>query len=204
MEKTYDIACHECDLLVQIPTLSQGNKAVCPRCRYVLTRYRKSSQEYLLALSLSAIVLFVLSLSFEFMSFSAQGIHREVTLLQSIESLEFGFYWCVSLFLVLTTLVIPAAILLGLIYLLISLRQKKLFWGSKSILKSIYHILPWNMGEIFLVGLLVSLIKITALAKVSFGMSLYAYIFFIINITVLLLILDRFQLWQWLREKDGC
>lgn len=203
MKPQVDIACHECDLLVALPKLSNGEKATCPRCSYVLTRYRDNAQEKLLALSLSGVVLLAFSLPFSFLAFDAQGNEKIVTLVESIQSIGTDVFWGVAAMLFATTLIIPGCFLLGLIYILISIRRHAHLPYTKPILRGLMMMIPWNMAEIFLVGILVSLIKIATLAKVSFGMSFLAYTLFIINLAATLMILDRYQIWQWvIRDNE--
>jgi len=195
------VACHECDLLIDLPKLASGEMAQCPRCSFVLTRYRHNAQEILLALSVSALILLVLSLSFSFLTFSTQGNERIVTLVESIQSIGTDVFWGVAAMLFVTTLAIPAAFLTGLVYVLVSVNQSRPLPLTKNVLKSIYLMIPWNMAEIFVVGILVSLIKIATLAKVSFGMSFIAYTLFIINLAATVMVLDKFQIWQWVNRQ---
>ena len=201
MKHAVRVACHECDLLIDLPELASGEKAVCPRCSFVLTRYRHNAQEILLALSFSALILLALSLSFSFLTFATQGNERVVTLIESIQSIGGDVFWGVAVMLFITTLVIPGAFLSGLVYVLVSVRLPKALPFTKRVLKSIYQMIPWNMAEIFVVGILVSLIKIATLAKVTFGMSFLAYTLFIINLAATVMVLDKFQIWQWVNQK---
>ena len=203
MTQTNQLACHECDLLVKLPELRSGYKAVCPRCHFVITRYRHNSQELLLALSLTSIIFLLMSLSFSFMTFTVQGNDRIVTLIQSIQSFGLELFWGVTLLLYITTIIVPGLFLCGIIYILVSVKLAKPLPYSKSILKVLFRLIPWNMAEIFLVGILVSLIKIVSLAKISFGFSFYAFVLFVISMTATLMVLDRFQLWQWINQKYG-
>lgn len=202
MKPQVDIACHECDLLVTLPELADGEKATCPRCRYVLTRYREGAQEKLLALSLSALVLLSFSLPFPFLTFTVQGNEKIVTLVESIQSIGTDIFWGVAAMLFVTTLIIPVCFLLGLLYILCSIRGERHWPFTKSTLKTLFVMIPWNMAEIFLIGILVSLIKIATLAKVSFGMSFVAYVLFIINLAIILMIADRYQMWQWVNQDN--
>ena len=36
-----EMACHGCDLMVDVDGLSHGQRAACPRCGHFLTRYRE-------------------------------------------------------------------------------------------------------------------------------------------------------------------
>lgn len=55
------VACECCDLLVRVPELSGRQKAECPRCGQVLERSRPNSIDRTLALSLGALLLYVVA-----------------------------------------------------------------------------------------------------------------------------------------------
>jgi paraquat-inducible protein A len=52
------------------------------------------------------------------------------------------------------------------------------------------------MVEVFVIGVLVSLVKIGAMATVILGISFWSYVGFAICFTATLSSLDRFQMWR--------
>ncbi|MGC7995796.1 membrane integrity-associated transporter subunit PqiA, partial [Salmonella enterica] len=67
-------ACEECDLLVPATTLAVGEASSCPRCGHTLSRHLPEQERRPIAYGFAAIIMFVLSNSFTFMSFSAKGV----------------------------------------------------------------------------------------------------------------------------------
>jgi paraquat-inducible protein A len=57
------------------------------------------------------------------------------------------------------------------------------------------------MVEVFVIGVLVSLVKIGAMATVVLGISFWAYVGFAVCFTASLSSLDRLQMW---REIEAC
>jgi paraquat-inducible protein A len=57
-------------------------------------------------------------------------------------------------------------------------------------------LVPWSMAEIFLIGILVSFVKIVEIADVSLELSFWSYVLFTVCITVVMLYLDKRELWQ--------
>ena len=49
-----NMACHECDLLVEVPDLDLGEKAYCPRCNYLLAANRPHAQTKMFAYAVTA------------------------------------------------------------------------------------------------------------------------------------------------------
>jgi paraquat-inducible protein A len=190
------LACKECDLLVSVPELDHGKKAVCPRCDFVLTRYHHFARSRLFAFSTSSIIFMCLTLAFPFLTFNSQGREKTVYFIDSLFSLGDGTYIGVVFFLVLTTLLIPMLILLGLNYVLISSNFRRPFPFARIVLKIVFHLQHWNMAEIFLLGILVSMVKITSLAKVDFGWSFLAFILYIVAMATTRVYLDKLQMWR--------
>ena len=195
-------ACHECDLLVSYPKLEPGSVVVCPRCDYVLTKKHNNAMDRILAFALSGLIFLLMSSLYPFLSFSSKGQGREVTLLQSIDVLADEQQVLLALMIMVVILIIPAAFLTGVMYVVGSLKYREaLPPQGKQILRFILALAPWSMVEIFLIGTMVSLVKISSLATITLGMSFWAYIVFTILMTLVLLHLDKVEVWQWVEDS---
>lgn len=190
------IECHECALSVNISLLIERQKALCPRCGFLLSAKHHNALDRILAYSISAIFFLLLSLPFEFLAFQSNGVERKIDILASLTILNNNNYHVLAVLEVLTIFVIPALILFSLIYLTIALRKGIYPRGGQYLLKFTYKLLPWSMVEIFVVGVLVSLIKIISLADISLGPSFFAYILFSLAMTAAVLHMDKHQLQQ--------
>jgi paraquat-inducible protein A len=190
------LVCKECNLLVSVPLLPDGKKACCPRCDFVLTRFHNFARSKLFAFSSSAIVFMFLALVFPFLTLTTQGREKSVYYIESLLSLGDQTYLFVVVFLLISTLLIPLFILAGINYVLISSNFKKPLPLARAVLKSVFRLLSWNMAEIFLLGILVSMVKIASLAKVDFGWSFAAFVFYIISMGMTRIHLDKLQMWR--------
>ena len=63
-----EIACHGCDLLVNVAGLKNGESASCPRCGHFLTKLRTDAYSRVLAYTVSGLILLILANSFSFLS----------------------------------------------------------------------------------------------------------------------------------------
>lgn len=197
------VACHECDLLMRLSDFPSGNKACCPRCGHVVTEKTENAKDKIMALATSSLIFLVFSLPFPFLSFESKGNERVITLIDSVLnmlSLDFDF---IAILLLLTTIIIPGMFLLGILFVILSVSVNRVTKLTKSSLKLVFHLLDWNMAEIFLIGILVSFIKIASMANVDFGLSFAAYIMFIIFLVATASRLDRFQVWRWIKDSEG-
>ncbi|MCZ6831304.1 MAG: paraquat-inducible protein A [Gammaproteobacteria bacterium] len=194
------IACHGCDLLVDVANLPDGSRAACPRCSHFLTRYRHDAISRALAYAVTASVFLVIANSFSFLSMSAGGLESAMTLPETALTLyRFGM-WDLAI-LVAGFIVFVPALLLGLVLVICV----PLYLGHPapwliSAARLLYSIQEWSMVEVFLIGVVVSLVKLAQLADVQLGFSFWAYVAFSITFTLALTTLDRFQCWQMIEQ----
>lgn len=67
---------------------------------------------------------------------------------------------------------------------------------AKLLCKTLLTVQPWLMVDVFLIGVLVSLIKIASLAEVAMGYSFWAFCFFAMLVVKTVSLVDRYWLWQ--------
>ncbi len=125
-----------------------------------------------------------------------------VSFSETIHSLGDETYFSIMLFLLVTTMLIPGCISVGINYVLISAKLIKPLPFTRNVLRLVFYLQPWNMAEIFLLGILVSMIKIASLAHIEFGWSFYAFVLYIVSMAATRLYLDKYQVWQWLQHHN--
>jgi paraquat-inducible protein A len=201
MINNINIACLECDLLIKVTNFSDGSKALCPRCGYTLTTKHCNSQIRVIAFSISALIFLLLSTFFPFLSLNIQGQERTITLIESITVINNDNFTSLATLIFITIVLIPSVYLISIIYIQISLNKLRLLSGTLFLLKLTNYIQQWNMAEIFLIGILISFIKITTIAGVSLGLSFWAYLLFILSMSAAILHYDKHQVWQLFKIK---
>jgi paraquat-inducible protein A len=60
----------------------------------------------------------------------------------------------------------------------------------------LFSLNPWSMVEVFVIGVLVSLVKIGAMATVILGISFWSYVAFALCFIGTFTNLDRFSMWR--------
>ena len=93
-------------------------------------------------------------------------------------------------------IVIPAMILVLLLILCIPLERGRYRPWLIPVAKGIFLTQNWSMVEVFIIGVIVSLVKIAAMATVVLGISFWAYAGFSICFTLAVASLDRYQCWE--------
>jgi paraquat-inducible protein A len=188
--------CHECGLNITIPSLKINQKATCPRCGYLLSAKRANALERILAFAITALIFLLASVSFNFISFEFDGLGNNIKMFDSVMILIDSGYSALAIIEVITVFIIPTFVLSSLIYIVCCLRYGRYPWKGHALMGGIFKLLPWNMVEIFLVGTLVSLIKITSVAEIILGPSFFAFILFSVSMTAVLLHLDKRYFYQ--------
>ena len=190
------IACHGCDLLVDVADMENGSRAYCPRCGHFLTRYRDDMMSRVLAYSIAALILLAVSLSYPFLSFASSGLESVMTLGAAPGSLwDYGMH-ALALMVAAFIIVIPAFMMILMLSISIpALMGKPAPWLGAST-KLVFELESWAMVEVFIIGVIVSLVKIAAMADVVLGLAFWAYAAFTICFTLAMVTLDRYQSWE--------
>ncbi len=194
------IGCAECDLLVTIDPLSHGERASCPRCGHLLTENTEDGMTRSLAFALAAAVLLAMSMSFPFLSLEASGLEQVMTLPRSAYELYRDGFLAVAILVMGPIIVVPAMMISALVALLLGIRRGKPARWLVPTGRFLFFLNPWSMVEVFVIGVLVSLVKIGAMATVILGLSFWAYVIFAICFIATLTNLDRVQLWDRIEE----
>lgn len=193
MSKSATLTCQDCLHKVMLPVLQHRQAASCPRCGLQLTVFYQNARQRIIALSITSLIFLLASLPFEFLSFSANGQQQTINILSGLWILVEKNYAFLALVQITAVLILPAFVLISLLYLLIPRRLALVPHRATWAVKILFALLPWTMAEIFLIGVLVSLIKIISMAEIGLGLSFYAYVLFTLSMTSTLLFVDKYQ-----------
>jgi paraquat-inducible protein A len=169
------IACHECDLLQRETPLAAGGTARCPRCGAVLYRNTPDSLDRTLAYTLGAAVLFVVANAFPIVGLDAQGNRSSTTLFGTVRALHDDGMTSVAGLVFVTTILMPALNIGALLYMLLPLKLGRVPHGLPAVFRLVDAVRPWGMVEVFMLGTLIALTKLAALASVVPGIALWSF-----------------------------
>jgi paraquat-inducible protein A len=190
------IACHDCDLIQRLPHLSEPGTVQCVRCGAVLQQKKRNSIERTLSLTLAGLVLFGIANSFPFLAFKLEAQVRQTTLLTGIEELYAQGMPELSLIVLLTTVLVPLAQMLGMLYILVPLKLNKIPRGLPRVFRFVHHLAPWSMMEVFMLGILVSVVKLAKMAKIVPGVALFSFLALIFVMAAMTASLDSHLIWE--------
>jgi paraquat-inducible protein A len=197
------IACHECDVIHRIKPLPAREAAHCIRCGAVLYKHKPNSLERTLAFAFAGLILFILANSFPFLGLKIGSQVRETTLITGIYELYVQGMQVIAILVLLTTVLVPFIQILCLLYILLPLKFHRLPKGLPRLFRFVNSVGPWGMMEVFMVGILVSLVKLAGMAKITPGISLYSFLALIFVLAAMTVSLDSHLIWQkW--EEHRC
>jgi len=170
------IACHECDLLHHAIPLTDGGKAHCSRCGAKLYQNSPHALQRSIAFYLAALICFVFANAYPFLSLKIGARMETVHLANSAWALVEQGMPVLGLLVLLTSLLFPLLMMLGHLYLLLP----RLFDihppGCGWVFRNLRRIAPWSMVSIFMLGTLISVVKLLDLAEVIPGIGAAAFV----------------------------
>ncbi|MEM9623118.1 MAG: paraquat-inducible protein A [Pseudomonadota bacterium] len=196
---TNHIACVECDLIVEIPPLGFRQRCLCPRCGHLLTRGNAHAARLALPYALCAMVMLPLSLLYPFISFARAGIENEMNLLQTAWTLYLDGSVVLSGLVLTFIITLPALLILAIGLVALSLQWPRRLPLVRQAARFVYTVNSWSMVEVFIIGVLVSLVKIANMATVGLGVSLWTYLAFAVFTVAALSKLDKYVVWHHLQ-----
>lgn len=193
-QETESVLCPQCDLLVELPALAEGEKACCPRCHATLTTHWRLPRWRLNSYSLAALFMLLLASLFPFVSMQVSGIHSQISLLTISQVMFAENYLILGVLFLLLVILMPGISLLIILLLInplsltrrVKIRLARLLFCLKS----------WGMPEIFIAGVLVSFVKLLAYGDIGIGVSFLPMCLFCLLQLRVFQCLDRRWLWQ--------
>ena len=175
--------------------LPRSGVARCPRCDARLYRGDPDSLERTLALTAGAIVLYVNANVFPLAGIEIHGQLIETTLFNAVRTLYGQNMKALAALVFVTAIAMPALELFALTYLLLPMRMGRVPLHLGQMLRLWQLVQPWNMIEIFMLGTLVSLIKIANLASIEVGVGLWSLGALMLVMSAIPVLFDPRALW---------
>jgi paraquat-inducible protein A len=196
------IVCPSCDLAHRTAMERASERTRCARCQASLQRPENGSIDTAIALSIAALVLFLLSNAYPLVAIQSNGSTRSATLIGA----ALGFYRQdhagLAALVFITTVVGPFLQIAGLLYLLIPLRRKQQAPGQNTVFRLLALVRPWTFIEVFMLGAVVALVRVAAYARVLPGVALWSCAFLMLTLAALTSRTSPGQFWRWVEGSE--
>jgi paraquat-inducible protein A len=195
LEERLLVGCPDCDLLVRLRLPRGGETARCPRCRHALSSGSYDGFRRPLAYGAAGLVLLGIALNFPFLAVDAQGLENAMSLGQAVTSLTRFGDDAVALLVTAFVLLIPAVMMAGAIALCAALLRERPARWLKPLARVLFRLDAWCMADVFAVGVIVSLVKLSTMADVTLGTAFWAFLGFALCFLFTVTSLDRLTVW---------
>lgn len=190
------LTCRHCGQNQYFPATPIESQLVCAQCHQTLHQHIPRGIQRTMALSLAALVLFIPANALPILSISNLGFRNESTIWQGTVELWKSGTQGVALLVLLCSIVIPLAKIMGLFYLCFSWQTYSSKRNSK-LLRFIEVIGRWSMLDVFLVAILVSIVKLGSFTTVQPELGLIAFSGVVVLTMLASANFDSRLLWQY-------
>lgn len=166
------LVCKSCDLTVNVDHNKTKDMFFCPRCGRKLKSSSITKRSDIATVAFSAIIFLCISIVEPFMSISAMGVGSSMSLYSIISILQKQWGMLLYSFLFFTFFA-PLDVLVTIVFVCGFKLKPSVFVGK---IFSFNH--KMCMVDVFVLGILVSLIKLTSLANVDFYIGFYTTFIF--------------------------
>lgn len=166
--------CAECDLLLRAARLRTDQLARCPRCGAELERGTAASMRMALAAAVTGAQLWLLMNLFPLVRLTAGGMSHDTTLTGAALSLLDRGMPALALLVFVTAVAAPACEIVLAIYVLGRLDALRRSGRMGALVRWLSVIRRWNMVDVFLLGCMVAIVKLSHMAQLITGPALWA------------------------------
>jgi paraquat-inducible protein A len=169
------IACHDCDLLIERIVLDSRQKALCPRCNSLLYQGRTKPLLKTLLVSLSGLIFVFPAYFLPLMTMSAVGLSSTTSLIASVPDLASPIYLLAGLSVFLFTILFPVLVLMSAFWVSVNLYFGHCPKHLAEVQKFYQRLQRWVMPEVYLLGAIVSYVKLLDNFSVELGLGIICF-----------------------------
>lgn len=193
------ILCKYCDILLRIRQFTPGFEYTCPKCNGIVYR-SGASVPIIVTLSLSTLIIFFIMINSTLLTVTVLDV-KSRSILDTIYILAEHHFPLSTAIVFITIIVIPI-----LIIFLINL----IIFGSKIGLKkdalfkliSLYENTKlWNMTGVYLIGILISMIKLDELTTLEIEIGFWIHVIYIVTFYVTIVLFNPDDITKDIQEK---
>lgn len=195
------VACQTCGLVQEADDVPRDSVIKCARCHFQIFHRRVNSRVRTLTFSLAALILYFPSNFYPIVTAEYQGQHSQTTIFQGITALFQHHQYCIASLIFCTSILTPALKIIGLIFITLTLDWTHWKKARTWMFKVIRVIDPWNMLEVFLLAICVSLVELGEVATVQPGRGVFSFAACVVLTLLATLSFDSRLLWDSPEEK---
>lgn len=198
MTASAPVICEFCDAVYQRTRLAAHERARCACCGAELYRDKHHDPDVMLALTLASLVVFMIANAFPIVILEANGVRNQTTLIHAVVTAYDSGMGPLAIITAACVFLFPLLQISLFAWLLLPLRAGRVPPGFVGAMHALRQMAPWSMVEVFLIGALVAVVKLSIMATVIPQTGLWAFAV----LTCLITALHSFDLHQlWYRAE---
>jgi paraquat-inducible protein A len=186
--------CMYCDTVHERVELPARRAAHCVNCDRALY-HSNTDLGAMLAVTITATVAFVIANTFPLITLTSGGLQTHATLWRAIMASYVQDMPAVAVALALTLILTPLFELGLLLWVLVPLCLRARPLGFTRAMRLMHILRPWRMVEVFLLGVVVAVVKLTGLAAAVPGWGLFGVAVMTLALASLVSF-DRHEMWR--------
>ncbi len=196
------LVCHDCGALQAIVPISKDLEMVCVNCDKALHIGHGPWLDKTTALAVTSVILFISSNLFNFFTLKIGSAEQSITILSGVYALAIREQWILAALVIVTIFLLPIFEAIALLYLLVPYRLNKPMPGQIQVLRWLVRVQSWIMLDVFLLGVLVTTVKLGDRATVFVGPGLVCYFALVGVLNLAYWLMDKDNLWSWLYSNN--
>lgn len=196
------LVCHDCGALQAVVPISKDLEMVCVNCDKALHIGHGPWLDKTTALAITAVILFVCANAFTFLTLKIGSSQQSITILSGVMDLAIREQWILASLVMVTIFLLPIFEAIALLYLLVPYRLNRPLPGQIQVMRWLIRVQSWIMLDVFLLGVLVTTVKLGDRAIVVVGPGLFAYFALVGVLSMAYWLMDKNNLWSWLYSNN--
>jgi paraquat-inducible protein A len=195
------MACPDCDMLFKKLHVEPGQVVNCSRCGHTLHAPCSDSVTKTLSLALTGLLLFIPANFMSIMSLNIMGKEGSGSIYDGIIAFNESGYVFVALMVGLTSFFFPFIKLFLLFIISLCLKLKRYPDNLPLLMRWYHHLDEWGMLEVYMVGILVSIIKLYHMAHIHYDTGLFCFVALLIVSLSSSSSMDEHLFWELIEKK---
>ena len=163
-------------------------------CKNVVYRSGKDLK-VVLSLAFTSLILIFFSISTPLLDISILGIHKNLSIFDSYFLLLNKNLFFPSFILIITIFMIPIMMLFSIIVIILFTFFHQNLTKITFVFKFYNFLKEWNMAEVYLVAVLVSMIKLNSISLMKLDIGLYLFFMFLISFLLTIRFFNPHDVW---------
>lgn len=190
------IICHECDLLVQRPSPGRAPAYKCPRCFSPITEHASGGLAKPMAAVVAGLLFFWPANFLPILRLSILGIESTHTMVGAVQVIADSGMLLVASMVLFCSVLAPFFELMLLALVLPQVAMGRNVAALPALFRFYTRLDSWAMLEVYMIGLLVSVIKLIGMASVRPGVGLICFVGMMATGIATKLTLDHHLIWE--------